>query len=72
MYLQREAQMHGVAGWVRNLTDGSVEAVLQGAPEAVQAVIDWAHHGPRSARVTDVEASEAAGEYSGFDMRPTE
>ena len=72
MYLQREAQRHGVSGWVRNRTDGSVEAVMQGAPDAVQAVIEWAHHGPPSARVTDVEVRDADGTYSGFEQRPTE
>jgi len=72
MYLQREAQMHGVTGWVRNRSGGSVEAVLQGPPDAVQAVIDWAHHGPRKARVTDVQVSDAGGAYSGFEQRPTE
>ena len=71
MYLQREAQRRGVAGWVRNRVDGSVEAVLHGAPPAVDAVIEWAQHGPPSARVTDLQVSEAEGEYSDFEMRPT-
>ena len=72
MYLQREAQLHGVTGWVCNRSDGSVEAVLQGPPVAVQAVIDWAHRGPPSARVTDVQVSDAEGDYSGFEQRATE
>jgi acylphosphatase len=70
--MQREAQKQGVAGWVRNRRDGSVEAVVQGETDAVDALIAWAHHGPRSARVTDVQVSEASGEFSGFEMRPTE
>jgi acylphosphatase len=72
MYLQREAQRHGVAGWVRNRVDGSVEAVMQGPAEAVQAVIDWARRGPPSARVTDIEVRDADGSYSDFEQRPTE
>lgn len=71
-YLQREAQRHGVTGWVRNRRDGSVEAVVHGPVEAVQAVIDWARHGPPSARVTDVQVSDGKGAYTTFEMWPTE
>ena len=70
--MQREARKHGVAGWVRNRSDGSVEAVVQGDEEAVEAVIAWARQGPRSARVTDVQVTAASGDFSGFEMRPTE
>lgn len=45
----------GVNGWVRNLPDGSVEAVLEGDEERVEALIGWAHQGPPLARVTRVE-----------------
>ena len=72
MYLQREAQRHGVGGWVRNRTNGSVEAVVQGPDEAVRAVIEWARQGPPSARVTDLEVTDAEGEFSAFEQRPTE
>jgi len=51
----REARKLGVAGWVRNLPDGSVEAVAEGDPERVEALIGWAHQGPAFARVTRVE-----------------
>ena len=70
-FLRHEAQRHGVAGWVRNRHDGSVEAVLQGPEEAVQAVIEKAHRGPRGANVTDVQVSEADGAFTGFEQRPT-
>ena len=70
--MQREARAHGVAGWVRNRHDGSVEAIVQGEKEAIDAVIAWARQGPRSARVTDVQVSEASGDFSGFEMRATE
>jgi acylphosphatase len=71
MYLQREAQRHGVAGWVRNRVDGSVEAMMQGPADAVEAVIDWARRGPSSAVVTDIEIRDADGTYGDFEQRPT-
>ena len=72
MHLQREAQRRGVAGWVRNRRDGSVEAMVQGPREAVDALIDWARRGPPSARVTDVQVSADEGAYERFELRPTE
>jgi acylphosphatase len=51
---RRLAQQHGVAGWVRNLPDGRVEAVFEGPPEAVDRLVDWARHGPRHAAVDHV------------------
>ena len=73
-YMTREAARHGARGWVRNRRDGSVEAVVQGTPEAVQAMIDWARRGPPSAGVTEVEitAADAEGDYAGFEQRATE
>ena len=71
-YLRREAQRHNVVGWVRNRSDGSVEAVIQGTPEAIQAVVDWAHRGPPSARVTDVHVTDGEGLFTRFEQRPTE
>jgi len=71
--LQHEARKRGVGGWVRNRADGTVEAVLQGTPQAVAAVIAWARRGPPGARVTDVDDSEAAQEptHAQFELRPT-
>ena len=71
-YMQYKAKSHGVAGWVRNRSDGTVEAVLHGEAEAVQAVIESAHRGPRTARVTDVQMSDAEGAYEEFEQRATE
>ncbi|ACS90217.1 MULTISPECIES: acylphosphatase [Thermococcus] len=53
--MQREAKKLGVNGWVRNLPNGSVEAVIEGERERVEALIGWAHQGPSWARVTRVE-----------------
>jgi acylphosphatase len=70
--LQREARRHEVAGWVRNRRDGSVEAVLHGETDAVQAVVKWARRGPASARVAAVEIDEEApGDHETFETRPT-
>ncbi len=73
--LKDEAQRHGLAGWVRNRFDGSVEAVLQGAPEAIDATIAWARRGPTLARVAEVRTDQAGGElektYSRFERWPT-
>ena len=55
---QREAQRLGLYGWVRNRSDGSVEAVAQGPPERVAALIDWCHEGPPLARVAEVNVIE--------------
>lgn len=52
---RRQAIEHQVSGWVRNLPDGRVEAVFEGAPDAVEAMVAWAHEGPPRASVTRVE-----------------
>ena len=54
----REARALGVAGWVRNLDDGSVEAVFEGPPEPVRAMVAWCRQGPPGARVDDVEETD--------------
>ena len=67
--MRREAERLGVAGWVRNTPDGSVEAVVQGSAEAVDALIEWSRSGPPQARVDRIELSEAHGQFSGFEKR---
>jgi acylphosphatase len=51
---RRLAEQSGVAGWVRNLPDGRVEAVFEGPDEEVRRLVDWARGGPRLAVVDDV------------------
>ncbi len=64
-----------VRGWVRNRSDGSVEALVQGTPQAVQALQDWAHQGPPGARVDAVVATDLSALPddlgAGFVRRPT-
>lgn len=53
-----EARSRGVDGWVRNLPDGSVEAVFEGPPAAVEALIGFCRQGPRFSRVEALEVAE--------------
>ena len=73
--MRTEALTHGVTGWVRNRRDGSVEAVVQGEPAAVDAVVAWARRGPPAGRVTEFDASPVQGEfvrhYTSFEWLPT-
>ena len=67
---RREARRLGVGGWVRNRHDGAVEAVFEGEPDAVAALVLWCREGPRHAQVDDlhVEQVEPAG-LAGFEVR---
>lgn len=55
---RREASPLAVAGWVRNLPDGRVEAVFEGSPYGVEHMVRWCHDGPPNAAVRFVEARE--------------
>ena len=58
-FVEREAQILGIAGWVRNDPDGSVEVLAIGTPEQLSGLRSRLEEGPRAARVDDVEESEA-------------
>jgi acylphosphatase len=65
-----EARRLGVDGWVRNLADGSVEAVLEGPPDLVARAEAFCAEGPPAARVREVEASDEPPEgLAGFEIR---
>lgn len=70
-YTTQEAQRKGVAGWVRNLMDGRVEAIFQGDEQAVEHMVDWCHQGSPAARVHDVDVSweVPVDDLSGFRVR---
>lgn len=73
----RESMVHkatslGVTGWVKNQVDGTVEAVVQGEAAAIDAIVEWARHGPPSARVDRVDrvnAEDAEGAFATFEKR---
>lgn len=67
--MRREAQRLGVTGWVRNRSDGTVEAVVSGGGAAVEAIVQWAQHGPPDASVEQVEAAPVEGDYPDFVIR---
>ncbi|BCK88744.1 acylphosphatase [Sideroxyarcus emersonii] len=66
--MRREAQSLSISGWVRNRSDGTVEAVVQGQADAVDAIVRWAQCGPQLAQVARVEMEPASGSYSVFEI----
>ena len=68
--VRRLAERHGVAGWVGNRPDGTVEAVFEGDADAVARLVEFCHEGPRGAHVEAVEvAAEDPREERGFRVR---
>lgn len=61
----------GLSGWVRNLPDGSVGAVVEGPADAIRELIDWCRQGPSTAYVESVEVEwmDATERYAGFEVR---
>ncbi len=68
---EREASRLGVNGWVKNLPNGTVEAVFEGEEEHVKRVVAWCRRGPSAAHVTkvDVDYESYTGEFSGLESR---
>ena len=67
---QERAREAGVDGWVKNLSDGRVEAVFEGPEDAVEEMVEWCHQGSDRARVEDVEVSyEDPDGLDGFEIR---
>ena len=68
---QKAARQAGVAGYVKNLADGSVEAVFQGPPEAVDQMVAWCHQGPPAARVDQVidDVAPSQTDFKDFEVR---
>jgi acylphosphatase len=68
---QKKALSLGLSGWVKNLADGSVEALFEGPAKTVEQIIEWAHIGPPSAKVSSVQIKETPSDepLSGFPVR---
>ena len=66
--MRREAQRLGITGWVRNRSDGTVEAAVQGEPDAIDAIVRWAHQGPQHAQVERVVIEPDDGSYNSFEV----
>ena len=64
------AKKNNVFGWVKNLKNGCVEAVLEGDEEKINRLVEWSHGGPANARVEDVEIhnEKFSGEFTKFDV----
>ena len=67
---RRAALERGIKGWVRNLADGRVEAVLEGEESNVKSMLKWCNAGPPLARVhkMSVEWEPYTGEFDGFEI----
>jgi len=68
--VRRRAESAGVAGWVRNAPDGTVEAVFEGEPEAVDELVELCRQGPSRAEVSSIEVIDEEPEgIAGFAIR---
>jgi acylphosphatase len=68
--VRREAESRGVAGWARNCSDGTVEAVFEREPDAVDAIVAFCRSGPGHAEVSRLDVTDEAPESSsGFSVR---
>ena len=71
VYARNQAQELGLTGWIRNLPDGRVEALLEGDEENIKKMIKWAKIGSPGAQVADLKAEmqEHQGEFKTFQVR---
>lgn len=73
--LRDEAERLGITGWVRNRSDGSVEALVQGDAEALERLLAWTRRGPPAAQVVEVEIKPPAPQldrsYTRFEIWPS-
>jgi acylphosphatase len=68
---RQKAEELGLAGWVRNMPDGQVEALFEGPPEKVEEIVSWCKEGPQRASVENVDTDfeSAGGDLEGFEVR---
>lgn len=69
-YTREMARTIGVSGWVQNLPDGRVEALVEGEPDRVARMVDWLKKGPPTSRVAEIHVTEETptGELSSFEI----
>jgi acylphosphatase len=69
-YAREQANSLRLTGWVKNLSNGDVEAVAEGDPKSLLAFADWCRRGPPEARVESVklDSADATGEFKAFDI----
>jgi acylphosphatase len=71
-WVEREAKARGISGWVRNRTDGSVEAVFSGTDQKLREMLEACHRGPRVAAVRSVSMTEhPETDWTEFEVWPT-
>ncbi|RJQ04507.1 MAG: acylphosphatase [Bacillota bacterium] len=70
VHARNKARRLGLTGWVRNVPDGSVEAVLEGNEPSVRAMLEWCHRGSPRAKVTNVTVvwEPHTGEFDRFSV----
>ena len=68
---QQKAEQLGLTGWVRNTTDGCVEAIFEGEEQLVNQMIEWCNHGPPRSKVNnvDIKNQEPTNGFDGFSIR---
>jgi acylphosphatase len=69
--MMAQARLLGIAGWVRNRRDGSVEAMIAGNPAQIEQMLAWSRNGPAGSAVDNVTVDTGCGEYVDFELRPT-
>ena len=65
------AERYGIKGWVKNMSDGTVETVAEGEKDAIEKFIDWCRKGPADARVTDIDIvrQSPTGQFKDFSIK---
>jgi acylphosphatase len=68
---KEQAEKRNISGWVKNTSDGRVEAVFQGDDSSVDDLIEWCHQGPSMSKVSDVtvESIDTDELFDGFSIR---
>ncbi|MCK5636915.1 MAG: acylphosphatase [Thermoplasmatales archaeon] len=68
---KQKAEQLGLTGWIRNTSDGSVEAIFEGDEKGIQDMLEWCHRGPPLARVSNVEVKnqESTNGFDGFSIK---